>query len=54
MGKGEFKETPKISMKGRMKMLSDQDYKYNHCFTDFSTSDPAVLDHCHYSNEINV
>ena len=53
MAKGEFKETPQISIKERMKMLSDQDYKCNHCLTDFSSADPAVLHHCHYSNDIN-
>ena len=54
MVKGEFKETPKISDQKRMKMLSDQDGKCNHCFTEFTRSNPAVLDHCHYSNEINA
>ena len=54
MAKGEFKETPKISDQKRMKVLSDQDGKCNHCFTEFTISDPPVMDHCHYSNEINA
>ena len=54
MAIGKFKETPKISMDKRMKMIRDQDYKCNHCFKEFSSNDPAVLDHCHYSNEINA
>ena len=36
MAKGEFKETPKISDQKRMKVLSDQDGKCNHCFTEFT------------------
>ena len=48
MAKGEFKETPKISDEERMKMFKDQDGKCNHCFTEFTSNDPAVLDHCHY------
>ena len=54
MAKGEFKETPQLSIQEIMKMLSDQDYKCNHCFTIFSVRDPVVLNHCHYSNEINA
>ena len=54
MAKGEFKETAKISDEERMKMFKDQDGKCNHCFTEFTRSNPAVLDHCHYSNEINA
>ena len=54
MAVGEFKETPRISMTERMKMLRDQENKCNHCFQEFDSDNPPVLDHCHYSNEINA
>ena len=54
MAKGEFKKTPFVSHRKRLKMLKNQDSKCNHCFNYFTTDDPPVLDHCHYDNEINA
>ena len=50
MAKGDFKEVPEISNAERMKILRDQNYKCNHCYEEFTSTDMPVLDNCHYNN----